>query len=94
MKKSELIEKITGKVEGMTKKDAGIILDVFSEVITEALVAGDEVTIPNVGKLSTVEKPEKTGTIQLGERKGETYVSPAHRAPKFKVATALKNAVK
>lgn len=94
MKKTEFIAAIAGKIEGMTKKDAGIILDVFSEVITETLVAGDEITIPNVGKFTVKEVSEKTGTIQLGDRKGETYTTPAHKKPVFKAAAVLKETVK
>lgn len=94
MVKAELITKIAEKVEGMTKKDAGIVLDVIGEVITEALVAGEDVTIPNVGKFSTKEVPEKSGIVQLGANKGSTYTTPAHKKATFKVATALKEAVR
>lgn len=94
MTKQNFITKVTEKIEGMTKKDAALIIDTIGEVITEALVAGDDITIPGVGKFSVKEVPERTGTIMMGERKGEKYVTPAHNAPKFKAATTLKNAVK
>lgn len=94
MKKTDFITKVTDKIEGMTKKDAALVIDTIGEVITEALVAGDDITIPGVGKFSVKETPERTGTIMMGDRKGEVYVTPAHNSPKFKAATALKNAVK
>lgn len=94
MDKKTTITKIAEKIEGMTKKDAGIVLDVIGEVITEALVAGDDVSIPGVGKFSVTEVAERTGIIHMGDKKGEKYVTPAHNKPTFKAATTLKNAVK
>ena len=93
MNKKELIAKIAEKM-GTTKKAAGEQLDVIVEVITDALKAGETVKITGFGAFSTVDVAERTGIIQLGDRKGETYVTPAHRSPKFKAASALKEAVK
>ena len=76
------------------KKAAEETLSAVVAVVTEALVAGNTVKIPDLGTFSVVEVAERTGTIQLGDRKGETYVTPAHRAPKCKIANALKEAVK
>lgn len=94
MTKIEFTTKMAEKISGLTKKDATMMIDTIGEVITEALVAGEEITIPGVGKFSTTEVAERTGIIQMGDKKGEKYTTPAHKKPVFKAATALKNAVK
>lgn len=94
MVKNDFITKITEKVDGITKKDAGVILEAISEIITDALVAGDDITLPNVGKFSVSNVPERTGIVQLGDHKGEKWVKEAHKKPSFKAAKALKDTVK
>ena len=93
MNKKELIAKLA-EVMGSTKKDAEAALDAVTTVITDALAEGNDVKITGFGNFSAVEVAERTGVIQMGERKGETYTTPAHRTPKFKPSSALKEAVK
>ena len=93
MNKKEMIAKLA-EVMGSTKKDAEAALDAVTTVITNALVEGKDVKISGFGTFSAVEVAERTGIIQMGDRKGETYTTPAHRAPKFKAASALKEAVR
>ena len=93
MTKNEMIAAIAENT-GLTKKDVGAVIDTLTGVVTDALVAGDKVTLPGLCSFETVEVAEKTGKIMLGARKGETYVTPAHKAPKIRALTALKNAVK
>ena len=92
MNKNDLVKAVAVKA-GVTKKDAETVVDALSAVVTEALVAGDKVALPGIGTFETVEVAERTGTIRMGARKGETYVTPAHKAPKLKMAKALKDAV-
>lgn len=93
MTKTELINALAENT-GLTKKDVGAVVDSLTAVVTDALVAGDKVTLPGLCSFETVEVAEKTGTIMLGERKGQQYVTPAHRAPKVRALGALKGAVK
>lgn len=93
MTKQILIEKISEKVNG-NKKEADLYLSAIIGVITDSLVEGEEVNISGLGKFSTAEVGEKTGTIQLGDRKGETYTTPAHTKPCFKFAKAVKDVLK
>ena len=93
MNKKMLIDVASGKL-GVTKKDTGAALDAIVETIIEAVAEGQEVNIAGFGKFAPVEVAERTGIIQMGDRKGETYTTPAHKAPKFKPATAFKEAVK
>ena len=92
MNKNDLMKAVAAKA-GVTKKDAENVVDAMTAVIADALAAGDKVALPGIGTFETVDVAERTGTIRMGTRKGETYVTPAHRAPKLKIAKALKDAV-
>lgn len=93
MNKKMIIDAVSEKL-GCTKKDAGEIVTTLFNVVADALVDGKDVAVPGFGSFKIVDVAERTGTIQMGERKGETYVTPAHKAVKFKPASALKEAVK
>ena len=93
MNKAEMIKAIAEKTE-VKKKDVEAVVNALPEVITAALVAGDKVALNGLCTFETVEVAEKTGVIRMGNRAGETYVTPAHRAPRLKVNAALKSAVK
>ena len=92
MNKAEMIKAIAEKTE-VKKKDVEAVINAMPEVITAALVAGDKVALNGLGTFETVEVAEKTGKIMLGDRKGETYTVPQHRAPKFKINSALKKII-
>lgn len=93
MNKNELVSAVSEKT-GLSKVDAEKLLKAFAEVATEELVARNKVTLPGLGTLETVEVAERNGIIQMGEKKGETYTTPAHVKPRFKPTSALKEAVK
>ena len=92
MTKSELVVEVASKAN-VSRKDALAVIDALGDVITAAMVVNEKVTLNGVGTFETVDVPEKTGVIRMGARKGETYVKPAHKAPKFKVSSALKKIV-
>lgn len=93
MTKPELIEDISVKA-GLQKKDAEAFLKAFTEVVTKELAKKRQVALVGFGTFSAIEVAERTGTIQLGDRKGETYTTPSHWKPKFKPGKALTDAVK
>ena len=93
MTKNELIANIAENT-GLSKKDVGAVIDTLTGVVTDALVAGDKVTLPGLCSFEVVDVPEKTGKIMLGARKGETYTVEAHKAPKIKAVGAIKDALK
>lgn len=93
MNKTELIREIANKA-GFTQKDVAVMVDAMVDTVVETVTAGDEVKISGLGKFYAAEVAERTGTIQLGDKKGESYVSPAHNAPRFKAASAFKDAVR
>ena len=93
MNKTELVTAIAGKIEGTTKKEVAAFVDAFVETVVETVASGDDVRVSDLGTFKCVEVPERTGKIQMGDRKGETYVTPAHNTPKFKAASGFKNRV-
>ena len=90
MTKAELMDAVAGKA-GVSKKDAEAVVNAFTGVVTEAMAAGDKITLVGFGTFEAVEKPERTA---LNVRTKERIVVPAHKAPKFKAGKALKDAVK
>lgn len=93
MNKKDLVKAIAEKL-GTTQKDAEASLNGIVAVITDSLVDGQDVKVPGLGTFSVVDVEERRGIIQMGDRKGEEYVTPAHRAPKFKFSKTVKDIVK
>ena len=89
MNKVELIAKIA-EVNETTKKAAGEQLDAIVSVITEALVAGEDVKISGFGTFSVAERAAREGR---NPATGEAIQIAASKSPKFKAAKALKDVV-
>lgn len=89
MNKKELVKAIAEKLE-TTQKAAGEQLEAILEVITDALVAGEEVKISGFGTFSISERAAREGR---NPQTGETIQIAASKSPKFKAAKALKDAV-
>ncbi|WP_026279635.1 HU family DNA-binding protein [Thioalkalivibrio sp. ALgr3] len=60
------------------------------EAITDAMRAGEEVTIPGFGKFSVTERAARTAR---NPATGENVSVPAKKAPAFKAAKGLKESV-
>ena len=92
MTKNEVLKAVSNKVEGASQKDIAVILDAFADVITETLTADhtESVAVGKLGKFKVKEVPERRGTILLGDRKGEEYVTPAHSEITFKMSKTAK----
>ncbi|POO87886.1 HU family DNA-binding protein [Clostridium sp. 3-3] len=93
MTKPELIEELSAKT-GLQKKDAEAFLKALTETVTKELSEKNQVSLVGFGTFSAVEVAERTGIVQLGANKGETYTTPAHWKPKFKPGKTLIDAVK
>ena len=92
MVKNDLVKKISNITE-VSRKDTEAVINALSEVIAGAMVDGDEITIPNIGKFKVKEIKERRGTIMMGEHKGEEYVTPAHKEPSFKLSASFKKSL-
>ena len=60
MKKAELVGAVADKT-GLSKKDAELACNAFTDAITEALVKGDKVALVGFGTFSVKERPERQG---------------------------------
>lgn len=90
LNKKGLIEVVANKLD-ITKKDATVAVETVFEAITEALVNGNKVDISGFGKFEVKTRAERTG---INPATKETIQIPATKAPGFKAAKALKEAVK
>ena len=90
MTKNEMIGAVANKIEGATKKDIGVVIDALTDVIKEAVLAGDTVTIPEICKISSKEVGERTGTTELGGVK-KAWTKPAHKEACIKTLKSFKN---
>lgn len=89
MNKTDLVKVIAEKL-GLTQKDVSAVIDEFVEVSTNALKKGQEVSLPGLGKLAVAKRAARTS---MNPRTKELVKVPARKAPVFKPAKALKDAV-
>ena len=87
MTKSVLIEKVTEKVEGLTKNQTEIVVETVFESIKNALMQGEKIEIRGFGnfRLKT-RNPRKA----RNPKTGETVEVPGKKVLYFKVGKALK----
>lgn len=90
MTKPELIDKLAEEA-GTTKAQAERDLTALYSIITAALVAGDSVTVPGIGKFEVKDRAERKGR---NPSTGESVIIPASKAVTFKAAKTLKDAVR
>ncbi len=90
MTKTDLISAVAEKT-GVTKKDAGAILDALIEEIIGAVKKGDRVQLVGFGTFELRERAARTG---LNPQTKEQIEIPASKAPAFKAGKAFKDAVK
>ena len=90
MNKTELVNAIAAKT-GLSKKDSDAALAAAVEAVTEALKAGDKVSLIGFGTFEVRERAARTGK---NPATGATIEIAACKAPAFKAGKALKDAVK
>ncbi|KTC71663.1 HupB DNA binding protein HU-beta [Legionella birminghamensis] len=89
MNKTELVEAIANG-SGVTKADAGRVLEMFMSTIIDALKSGDQVVLPGFGSFSTGNRSARVGR---NPQTGEQIEIKASRVAKFKAGKSLKEAV-
>lgn len=87
--KTQLIAEMAEKM-ATDKKDAAVALDALSAVILEQVSAGGGVAIPDVGKITCRDRPER---VVRNPGTGEQLTKPADRQVKVSVAKRLKDSV-
>ena len=91
MNKNEMITKIQETVDfEVTKKDLTQIVDAYTNVIKEAVLAGDTVTIPEICKISSKDVAERSGVTKLGDVE-KAWTKPAHKEACIKTLKSFKN---
>jgi len=90
MSKRELIKEVSGRA-GITKKDAGNVIDAMAEAITNALSKGEKVILVGFGTFQVMERKARTGR---NPQTGQTIQIPAKKVPKFKPGKGLRGAVR
>ena len=90
MTKNEMIGAVANKIEGATKKDIGVVIDAFTDVIKEAVLAGDTVTIPEICKISSKTVGERSGVTKLAGKE-VPWTKPEHTEACVKTLKSFKN---
>ena len=91
MTKNDMINKIQETVDfEVTKKDLTQIVDAYTNVIKEAVLAGDTVTIPEICKISSKDVAERSGVTKLGDVE-KAWTKPAHKEATVKALKSFKN---
>ena len=89
MNKTELVSSIATKA-GLSKSDAKKALDATVEAISEALKAGDKVSLVGFGTFSVNERPARQG---INPATKETITIAAKKVAKFKAGADLDGAL-
>ena len=90
MTKNEMISAVANKIEGATKKDIGVVIDALTDVIKEAVLAGDTVTIPEICKISSKTVGERSGVTKLAGKE-VPWTKPEHTEATVKALKSFKN---
>lgn len=90
MTKAEFVDKLAEKGQ-TTKKHASEAIDLVFSTISDALVAGEEISVPGFGKFSVVVRQARSG---INPRTKEKIKIEETKAPKFSPAKALKESIK
>ena len=89
MNKSELIEAIAASAQ-LSKADAGRALEGFTAAITQALQAGDTVSLIGFGTFSVKERAARKGR---NPKTGQEIDIAASKVHDFKAGKGLKDAI-
>ncbi len=89
MNKAQLIDAMAESA-GLSKVDAKKALDAFISATTEALKAGDRVSLVGFASLSVTERGERTGR---NPQTGKEITIPAKKVVKFKAGAELSDAI-
>ena len=89
MNKPDLIAKIAVGAD-VSKVQANRMVETLTGAITEALAAGDHVTLTGFGRFTVISHAERQGR---NPRTGETILIPAHKIARFTAGKTLRDVV-
>ncbi|MEG9883116.1 MAG: HU family DNA-binding protein [Hyphomicrobiales bacterium] len=90
MNKSDLVSKVLGQVDNITKADATSAVDAMLDAIIGELKKGGEVRLIGFGTFSVAHRAAREGH---DPRTRNVIRIPASKTPKFKAGKAFKDAV-
>lgn len=89
MNKNELIAAVAEQA-GFSKKDADKAVNAVVAAVTEALKAGEKVSVVGFGTFEVKSRPARVGR---NPKDGSAIEIPASKAPAFKAGKTLKDSV-
>ena len=89
MTKADLVNSIAEKA-GLSKADAEKALKAFTDAVTDALKAGEKVSLVGFGTFSVGDRAARTGQ---NPQTGAKIEIPAAKVPKFNAGKALKDSI-
>lgn len=89
LNKPEFVALLAERCE-TTKVEAAEMYDDVFGTLADIIASGEEVAIPNLGRVKIVERAGRTAT---NPRTGEKVSVPAKKAPKFQFAKNIKESV-
>ena len=90
MTKSSLIEKISEKVEGLSKKQTEVVIETIFESIKDSLAKGGKVEIRGFGNFKLRSRNARKAR---NPKTGESVDVPPKKVPYFKVGKELREMV-
>lgn len=87
--KPEFVELLANRCE-VSKKEATEMYDDVFGVLVDVISEGNEVAIPNLGRVKIVERAARVAT---NPRTGEKVEVPAKKTPKFQFSKNVKESV-
>ncbi len=90
MNKADLVDAVASAT-GVTKKDAGLMLEALMEAVMGALKKGSRVTLTGFGTFMVSQRKARTGR---NPQSGEVIKIPARKVAKFKPGKMLRDMVK
>lgn len=91
MNKAELAARLADRL-GVSKKQGEDFIEAFEDIVTAALVGGNEVTIAGFGTFSARVRAGRLGVNP--QKPTEKIQIPSVTVPKFKAGKALKDSLK
>ena len=90
MKKSDLVRKVAERCDGVSSRDAELVVNTLFSSMTEALGNGERIDIRGFGNFEVRERKAKEGR---NPKTGEKIKVKAKRVPFFKPGRDLKERV-
>ena len=89
MNKTELVKEISNQTT-LSQKDVATVIDAFQNIVKDAVVNGDKVALTGFLTFDKKHVDAKSGIIQLGEKKGQTWTTPAKDEISVKISKSYK----